>query len=153
MAPVPGEPAAPAEPVAPGGAVTIPTPIGSVTKRLCLGMNVVPCATLLVYDEQGEYENMDFVDLSRTCGGYSLFSWLWEPLGFTKKQWASSQPWQLPLMTELKEVVSGRRVKRNRQGQFSPCLWQPECQGYFSYYSGQGPEVALRPSQDHGGLG
>ena len=132
MALVPEEPAAPAEPAAPeepgepaapeepGGFVTIPTPIGEVTKRLCLGMHVVPFTTLTVFDEQGEYENIDFVDLSRTSGGsgYLLFSWLWAPLGFTKKQWASSQPWQLPLMTELKAVVSGRRVKRQRSGKF-----------------------------------
>ena len=81
-------------------------------------MNVVPYTTILVFDEQGEYENIDFVDLSRTSGGYALSSWLWQPLGFSKEQWARSQPWQLPLMRELKAAVSGRRVKRNRQGQF-----------------------------------
>ena len=121
MALVPEEPAAPAEPAAPGRAPGwVDTPIGPVAKRLCLGMHVVPYTTVLVFDEQGEYHNVDFVDLSRTSGGsgYSLFSWLWEPLGFTKKQWANSKPWQLPLMRELKEAVSGRRVKRNRQGHF-----------------------------------
>ena len=86
MALVPGEPAAPAEPAAPGGVLTIPTPIGSVTKRLCLGMNVMPYTTTLVFNEQGEYENIDFVDLSRTSGGYALLSWLWQPLGFSKEQ-------------------------------------------------------------------
>ena len=121
MALVPEEPAAPAEPAAPGRAPGwVDTPIGPVAKRLCLGMTVVPYTTVVVFDEQGEYHNVDFVDLSRTSGGsgYSLFSWLWEPLGFTKKQWANSKPWQLPLMRELKEAVSGRRVKRNRQGHF-----------------------------------
>ena len=96
------------------------TPALAVAKRLCLGNNVVRYTTLVVNDEQGEYHNIEFVDFSRTSGGsgYPLFSWLWEPLGFTKQQWSVSKPWQLPLMTELKEVVSGRRGKRNRQGQF-----------------------------------
>ena len=153
MAFVPGEPVAPAEPATPGGVVTIPTPIGSVTKRLCLGMNVVPYTTVLVFDEQGEYEILDFVDLSCTSGGYALFSWLWQPLGFSKEQWARSQPWQLPLMKELKEAVSGRRVKRNRQGQFLNAEGNLNAKVISATIRGMPHEVALRPSQDHGALG
>ena len=63
-----------------------------MTKRLCLGNEVVPYTSTTVFNAEGEYENLDFVDLSRVTGGYTLFEWLWQPLGFTKREWEAGKP-------------------------------------------------------------
>ena len=110
----PAAAAAPAEPAAPA----VPTAIGTVTKRLCLGNKVVPYTSTTAFNDEGDYENIDFVDLSNVTGGYTLFEWLWQLLVFTNHEWHIGKPWQLPLVKELKAVVTGRRVKRKRDEQF-----------------------------------
>ena len=62
-------------------------PPPTVAMKLCVGKFKVPYESETLVSGDGNFVNVDLVDLSRVSGGYSLYKWLWEPLGVSTQAW------------------------------------------------------------------
>ena len=54
---------------------------------LCVGKFAVPKSCAALVSDDGNFVNVDLADISRVSGGYSLYKWLWEPLGVSNQAW------------------------------------------------------------------
>ena len=85
---------------------------------LVVGKVRVPIRTLRLVDAQGNFKDIELVELGRTHGATELQHWLFGPLGFTWAQTKFGLPWKLPLFAELKETLHPLSLKRLRDGSY-----------------------------------
>ena len=91
--------------------------LASVRLAVCVGQSAVPTQFHILADDAGQFVTLPLVDLSSSAG-YPLFKWLWQPLGFSKVEFDSGVPWQLPLMKDIQSALRLGRGKRRMDGKY-----------------------------------
>ena len=76
----------------------------------------MPIVKAHLADEHGELVPLQLLELGGECGGYCLYRWLFQPLGFHEWQWQRGDPWKLPFFQELRAAIRPPGVKRGRDG-------------------------------------
>ena len=88
----------------------------------------MPLVLAHLADERGELVPLQLLELGGECGGYCLYRWLFQPLGFHEWEWQRGDPWKLPFFQELRAAIRPPGVKRGRDGREKDLLgnWRPE---------------------------